>query len=84
MLHNKLFNKKSERRKYLKQAESVTFNLFVPSFQRLAIIYENQDKYAEAIEICKLALNYGLHDNTKADFKGRIEKLAKKALKIKK
>src|SRR5699024_9633881 len=27
-----------------------------PSFQRLAIIYDNQERYEEAIEICEMAL----------------------------
>ncbi len=80
--NNPLYNK-SERKRILKKAESVTFNLFVPSFQRLVIIYENQGRYKEAIEICNLALSYGLIDKTKNGFKGRIEKLKKKASKIK-
>lgn len=75
---NSPFTNKRERKKHLKEAESVTFNLFVPSFQRLSIIYENQGKYLEAIEVCKLALSYGLIDNTKGGFESRIEKLKKK------
>lgn len=81
LLANSPLSNKNERRKYLKEAEFITFNLFVPSFQRLAIIYENQGRYAEAIEVCNLALSYGLKDNTKGSFEGRIEKLKKKASK---
>ena len=46
-----------------------------PSFQRLAIIYENQGKYEEAIKICELALKLNLKDGTKTGFKGRIKRL---------
>jgi tetratricopeptide (TPR) repeat protein len=80
-LANSPFTNKKERKKYLKEAEAVTFNLRVPSFQRLAIIYDNQGRYAEAIEICQLALDYGLQDGTKVGFEGRIEKLRKKVIK---
>lgn len=76
-LANSPFTNKKERKKYLKEAEAVTFNLRVPSFQRLAIIYEKQGKYEEAIEVCQLALNYGLQDSTKGGFENRIERLKK-------
>src|SRR5690625_739555 len=50
----------------------------IPSFKRLAIIYEQQQRFEEAIDICELALRYGLHDDTKSGFEGRIEKLKRK------
>ncbi|MBU8768274.1 hypothetical protein [Cytobacillus oceanisediminis] len=50
----------------------------IPSFQQLAIIYEKQRKYKQALQICKRALEFGLHDNTKDGFEGRIKKLEKK------
>jgi tetratricopeptide (TPR) repeat protein len=71
-------NTKKERLKYLRKAENVEFLLSVPSFQRLAIIYEKQGKYEEAIDICKLAISYGLKDSTKSGFEGRIARLTKK------
>lgn len=49
-----------------------------PSFQRLAIIYENQEKYEEAIELCKLAIKLNLRDGTKTGFEGRIKRLERK------
>lgn len=49
----------------------------IPSFQRLAIIYENMGRYDDAISVCELALRYGLDDGTKGGFKGRIERLQK-------
>jgi tetratricopeptide (TPR) repeat protein len=48
------------------------------SFKRLAIIYENQGKITDAIEIATLAMAYGLSDGTKGGFEGRLEKLKKK------
>lgn len=37
------------------------------TFQRLAILYEKAEQYKEAIEICNLAIKYGLTDSTKGD-----------------
>lgn len=48
------------------------------AFKRLAIIYENQQKYTEAIQISELAMKYGLTDGTKGGYAGRTEKLKKK------
>ncbi|MGM0438700.1 MAG: hypothetical protein ACQEQD_10565 [Bacillota bacterium] len=53
----------------------------IPSFQRLAIIYEKQGEYQKAIDICEQAINYGLNDNTKTGFKGRLKRLQKKTKK---
>jgi len=69
---------KKEREKLLDKTENNTFNLQVPSFERLAIIYEKQGRYKEAIEICQLAISHGLKDSTKGGFEGRIERLQKK------
>lgn len=49
-----------------------------PSFQRLAIIFEKRGHFDEAIEVCKQALALGLHDDTKTNFEGRIERLERK------
>lgn len=51
------------------------------SFKRLAIIYEDKQKYNEAIGISKMALKLGLNDGTKSGFEGRIEKLESKTKK---
>nr|DAL87918.1 MAG TPA: YbfG [Caudoviricetes sp.] len=53
-------------------------NIRIPSFQQLAIIYEQQKKFDEAIKICELALKYELKDGTKSGFKGRIARIEKK------
>lgn len=63
------------------KAAGYTFNLRIPSFERLAIIYEKQGKIDEAIEICKKAIEYGLHDGTKGGFQGRLNRLYKKLTK---
>lgn len=49
-----------------------------PSFQRLAIIYDSQGKYQEAINVCKKAIKHNLKDGTKTGFEGRIKRLEKK------
>lgn len=50
----------------------------IPSFQRLAIIYEKQGEIQKAIDICNLALEYGLIDGTQGGFEGRRVRLKKK------
>ena len=50
----------------------------IPSFQQLAIMYEKAGRYQDAIDICKLAMKYGLTDTTKGGYAGRLEKLQKK------
>ena len=48
-------------------------------FKTLAIIYEKEGKYAEAISICRYAQAYGFeNDYTKGGMTGRINKLTKK------
>jgi len=50
----------------------------IPAFKRLAIIYERQDRYEEALTVCDQALNIGTTDGTKGGFEGRKERLRKK------
>lgn len=50
----------------------------IPSFKRLAIIYEKQGGYQDAINICDKALERGLDDNTKGGFEGRKKRLQAK------
>lgn len=50
----------------------------IPSFKRLAIIYEKQGKYEEAIKICDLAISNNLADDTKGGFEGRRNRILKK------
>jgi hypothetical protein len=44
----------------------------------LILIYERRGEIEKAIEICELAIEYGLDDNTKGGFPRRLEKLKKK------
>lgn len=50
----------------------------IVTFQRLAILLEKQGAYDEAIKVCRMALQYGLHDSTKGGYEARIKKLEKK------
>lgn len=50
----------------------------IPAFQMLAMCYEKQEKYVEAIEVCNDAIKYGLKDGTVSGFAGRIERIEKK------
>jgi len=50
----------------------------IPAFKRLAIIYDKQENYQEAIEICDKALQLGLSDGTKGGFEGRKQRLQNK------
>lgn len=55
---------------------------FIPSFTKLALIYESKGMYQEAIDICQMAKLMGLVDNGKKDYSERIEKLLKKKDKM--
>lgn len=50
----------------------------IATFQRLAILYEKAGEIEKAIQVCDLALQYGLTDNTKSGYEGRKQKLQKK------
>lgn len=50
----------------------------IPSFKRLAIIYERQERYEDAIAVCDQALEIGTTDGTKGGFEGRKDRLRKK------
>ncbi len=50
----------------------------IPSFKRLAIIYENQERYEEALDVCDQALEIRTTDGTKGGFEGRKERIRKK------
>lgn len=50
----------------------------IPSFKRLAIIYEQQGKHQEALDVCEQALKMGTTDGTKGGFEARKERIRKK------
>ena len=52
----------------------------IPSITRLAIIYENEGLYNEAIALCDLGLSLNLSDGTKGGYLARKTKLNKKLL----
>ncbi|XPF94265.1 hypothetical protein ACM9HF_19990 [Colwellia sp. RE-S-Sl-9] len=54
----------------------------VTTFQNYATVLSENNNFDKAIEVCQQALSYGLHDNTKSGFNGRIVRIEKKAKKI--
>lgn len=71
--------KRDEAFKYYNEAGKLVFTPpRFPSFHRLAIIYENQGKYDDAIKVCEKAIQLNLKDGTKTGFEGRIKRLEKK------
>src|SRR5699024_1146582 len=51
--------------KYQKMIDDYTYDSpRIPSFQRLAIIYDRLGKFEKAIEVCELAMYYDLDDGT--------------------
>jgi len=53
----------------------------ITTFQNYAIVLTEDGKFEKAISICNKAIEYGLHDNTKSGYEGRIERIKKKAAK---
>jgi hypothetical protein len=50
----------------------------VETFKMLAIVMGEDERYDEAVDICKKALSLGLEDGTNTGFEGRIARLEKK------
>ncbi len=50
----------------------------MPSFERLAIVYEKSGEYKKSLNVCEKAIEYGLTDKTKGGFEGRISRINKK------
>lgn len=53
----------------------------ITTFQHFATVLAEDGEYDKAISVCETALEYGLHDNTKSGFEGRIARIKKKAEK---
>jgi hypothetical protein len=56
------------------------FNNLLPrvlTFQLLPTLLAERGQFDEAIQICESAIGYGLHDGTKGDYPGRMERLRK-------
>jgi len=49
----------------------------VPTFAVLATVLAEDGEYEEAIQVCRSAQALGLHDGTKGDYAGRIERILK-------
>ena len=50
----------------------------IMTFQYYSTLLTEIGNYEKAIDICKLAISYGLEDGTKSGFQGRIERIKKK------
>ena len=55
----------------------------ITTFQHYTTILTEDGEYEKAISICETAIDYGLHDNTKSGFEGRIARIKKKLEKKK-
>lgn len=51
----------------------------VPTFEHLATVLTEDGEFQAAVAVCEQALAFGLHDGTKGDYQGRIERIRKKA-----
>jgi len=51
----------------------------ISTFQNYATVLTEEGKFDKAIAICEQAIAYGLHDNTKSGYEGRIKRINKKA-----
>jgi DNA polymerase III epsilon subunit family exonuclease len=56
----------------------------ISTFQKYATVLAEDGKFEKAIEVCEIAISYGLHDGTKSGFEGRISRIKKKHDKAKK
>jgi len=50
----------------------------IPSFKRLAIIYEKQGRNKDALDVCDQAIKIGTTDGTKGGFEARKKRIRKK------
>jgi hypothetical protein len=60
------------------KAASDTGEIHVPVFKCLVIAMEQDQRYHEALEICRMAVEWGLDDGTKTGYAGRIDRIKKK------
>lgn len=53
----------------------------VSTFQHLATVLTEDGEHDRAIEVCELGRSFGLHDGTRGDFEGCIDRIKKKQIK---
>ena len=56
----------------------------ISTFQEYATVLTEDCMFGRAIDVCEIALSYGLHDGTKSGFEGRISRIKNKQDKTKK
>lgn len=52
---------------------------WVLTFQHFATLLTEKQDFKRAIEVCEMALRYGLDDGTKSGYRGRIQRIKKKS-----
>lgn len=53
----------------------------ISTFQHYSTVLTENGEFDKAISVCNQAINYGLHDNTKSGYEGRIARIQKKVSK---
>ena len=53
----------------------------ITTFQHYATLLAEMGEFERAIAVCRQAIGYGLHDNTKSGYEGRIARIKKQAEK---
>lgn len=51
----------------------------VPTFEQFATVLTEDGEFDATVAVCEQVLAFGLHDGTKGDYQGRIERIRKKA-----
>lgn len=64
----------------LKLRRSPDKQLGIPTFQYYSMLLTESGQYEEAINVCEMAINYNVVDNTKGGYQGRIDRIKKKMI----
>lgn len=64
----------------LKLRRSPDKQLGIPTFQYYSMLLTESGQYEEAINVCEMAINYNVVDNTKGGYHGRIDRIKKKMI----
>jgi hypothetical protein len=64
----------------LKLRRSPEKQLGVPTFQYYSTLLTELGEYEKAIDVCQMAINYNVVDNTKGGYQGRIDRIKKKMI----
>lgn len=79
--------KNKEENKNIKTIEEINNSIFygnIPTFERLAIIYDKRKEYQKAIDICIIAKEYYKREKVTENFKEKIKNFRNRIEKLKK